>query len=362
MHKSEGKCTKLINPIILDKTRYLTLMLPRKLVALITFRNEALFLPSFMERITPLVDVVLGYNDGSSDSSEEIFVKYGGTLLESPKKVKPTGQGATRQIRNELLEKGRCIGGTHFIVLDADELILYDNRLEVRDLIFNLRPKEKLLCQWIMMSSDGKGYRNSKSVWQPRLKDFVFADHFELSYPQNNFVHFARTPQYINESFSDHRSTAAFSVIHLQFMNWKLGQVKQCWYRIKETVDFKRNYTTVNRTYQFTREEESPDNISRFDFHQLRRLSSLEFSSITSAVITDSWYFQDFACMVERASRFTIQNLDVWYLEELRALFKERFGIEPVHSGFIDALNKWRWRFFHLHYVVSRLIRSVLGR
>ena len=92
-----------------------------KIIALLPFKNEAHNLSAYMKNILKLADLVIGYDDNSSDNSLKIFKDLGGLPISFALEDN-FARGGQYKIRNELLNKGRELGGTHFIVLDADEV------------------------------------------------------------------------------------------------------------------------------------------------------------------------------------------------------------------------------------------------
>jgi hypothetical protein len=313
-----------------------------------------------MKQMEGIADLILGYDDGSSDQSAKIFREYGGVIINSEVPTAIQGRGATKDIRDYLLDYGRKIGGTHFIVLDADEFFVCKSKEEIRSLILSLRPQQKLLCEWIMLASNTNGYRNQHSVWAPRPKDFIFCDSPLLSYPDNSFVHFARTPQFPNETYSDHEFHSDFAVIHLQFVNWSLGQVKQCWYRLQETLVLGKDFRMVNEKYSFTKEKEEVSNVSPLRDVFLAQIKNLDFKPILIADISLSWYYREVKNFVNTTPRRKIQNLDIWYLQETVKLFLNRFGTKPKNSIFYDKLNLWNLRINHFLFICKKIAQTLL--
>jgi hypothetical protein len=329
-----------------------------KLISLLAFRNEEIFLPIYLECMSKIVDVMLGYDDGSTDNSRSIFEEKGGTLIEIPHLKSKEGRGATREIREQLLLQGRALGGSHFIVLDSDEFFCGSDPVSIRDTILALKQSQKLRCDWVMLSGSGTKYLNRKSVWKPGLKDFAFADDKVMTYPNNSFVHFSRTP--ISE-FS-HPSLDIpfhqFSVLHLQFLNWELGQIKQCWYRLKECVEYNRNYAVVNKTYDFTKEIPNNGFKSNFPDSYLTCLNALNFESIIRFNPKESWYFNSLTRLLASTRRFKTVNLDIWFLEDMKFLHSQIYGREHKKSILVNHLNKLKLRILHVKYIV---VTSILN-
>lgn len=329
-----------------------------RIIALLAFRNEAIFLPIFMTRIRGIVDEVLGYDDSSSDSSRKIFESYGGRIIENIPSKK-TGIGATKEIRTLLLEEGRRRGGTHFVVLDADEIFVGSDNEKIRKRILQLKQAEKLICDWVMLGSSIGSFLNEKSVWQKRGKDFAFADSITLKYPNDPFVHFARTPinPEVENDFS--KSEPNFAVLHLQFVNWELGQIKQCWYRLQETIRLRRNYTKVNQRYSFTKEVQSPEVLQFFPIQIKQELDSLNFSEILTFPVSKSWYYNDIQDLIHSLPNWRIRNLDIWFLPIMRTLYINRFGKEHYFSRQLDFFNSQYLRMIHIAFQTRMMFKRM---
>jgi hypothetical protein len=331
-----------------------------KIVALLPFRNEELFLPIYLKQMEGIADLILGYDDGSSDQSATIFRENGGVIVNLDVSTATEGRGATKSIRDNLLDYGRKIGGTHFIVLDADEFFVCKSKEDLRSLILSLKPKQKLLCEWIMLASNARSYRNRHSVWAPRPKDFIFCDSPLLSYPDNSFVHFARTPQFPNETYNDHEFHSDFAVIHIQFVNWSLGQVKQCWYRLQETLVLGKDFRMVNEKYSFSKEKEETYNVSPLKDVFLSQIKNLDFTPILNADVSLSWYYKEVENFVYTSPRRKIQDLDIWFLQETIMFFLTRFGTKPKKLLFYSFLNLWHGRINYLLFIGKRTAQTLL--
>lgn len=333
-----------------------------KLISLLAFRNEEIFLPIYLESMSKIVDVMLGYDDGSTDNSRSIFEKKGGLLVDIPSLKLKEGRGATREIREHLLLEGRSLGGSHFVVLDTDEFFCGQDPLVVRNAILELRPSQKLRCNWVMISGDGTKYLNKKSVWKPGLKDFAFADEKTLSYPDNSFVHFSRTPiSEVSPSSTDipfHK----FSVLHLQFLNWELGQTKQCWYRLQECQIHRRNYTQVNSTYHFTKEFPSSALQTSLPKSYLISLRGLNFKSILEFRPKDSWYFKNMLQLLNTTKRYKTVNLDIWFLEDMKYLYLKLYGRTHRASSLVNHMNTFTLRILHVRFIIWAFFSSVKSK
>ena len=79
-----------------------------KIAALIMFKNEQFNLPNCLNSIVDVVDLVLGYDDFSSDRSAEIFESMGGVLVGQESGLKHVN-GEERDIRSLLLSEAKSL-------------------------------------------------------------------------------------------------------------------------------------------------------------------------------------------------------------------------------------------------------------
>jgi glycosyltransferase involved in cell wall biosynthesis len=328
-----------------------------KIAALLAFRNEELFMGTYMENMSKIADVILGYDDGSTDSSLQIFLQHGGILVPSLENQN-AGQGASLNIREHLLSVGRNYGFTIFIILDCDEIIIAKLPKALKSKISNLAPGEKLIMKWVMADSSGLGYMNEKSVWSPKDKDFAFGDKPDMHYPRDRrFVHFSRTP--IDESSSHNYVFIDFQeafVLHFQFLNWELGQIKQSWYRLYEVLKLGRSYRVVNRTYEFTKEQ--PRESLKTNFNPDLKLDFTNHDALKFDA-SNSWYFKDIEHELQKTSRFKVCNIDIWHFETMQNLYQRQFGREHSFSFWVDFLETFRLRFVHLLFLMKEFLSTL---
>src|SRR5581483_1771406 len=123
--------------------------------------------------------------------------------------------------RNELLKAGRSIGGTHFIVIDVDEMLtsnwLKNNLL--RKKILQLEPGDHIYLTWIQLWRSIEEYRFDDSVWTNNMKAFIFCDDGKCRY-RSQFLHTPRVPK--NLKGKAHRIEGyQYGMLHYQFVNWR---------------------------------------------------------------------------------------------------------------------------------------------
>lgn len=136
--------------------------------------------------------------------------------------------------RNRLLEAGREIGGTHFIVIDADEAITSNSLTDgfLRQRILELRAGEQLALHWIQLWRDIDHYRIDGKRWGDNYKRCIFCDNGTARY-KSEFIHTSRIPKMKGKRS---RLEGSHGLLHFQFSNWSNLMLKQQWYCWLERV------------------------------------------------------------------------------------------------------------------------------
>lgn len=57
--------------------------LSSSIAALLAFRNEEIFMETYMLHMSKFADIILGFDDDSSDNSRDIFLRNGGIFVPS---------------------------------------------------------------------------------------------------------------------------------------------------------------------------------------------------------------------------------------------------------------------------------------
>lgn len=162
----------------------------KKIIGLIAARNEENIIATSLRALSHYVDCIVFLDDASEDNTTQIVE----SLAEQCKVAKIIRKTKWYRDepgdRNRLLEEGRKLEGTHFVVLDADEVFtsncLSNNFL--RNLIYQLEPGDSLFLVWIVLWKSLYFYRFDNSVWTWNYKPFVFCDDGKCYYA-SDFIH-----------------------------------------------------------------------------------------------------------------------------------------------------------------------------
>ena len=306
-----------------------------KVIALLPFRNEEWFLPSYLHNTTKIVDEIIAIDDGSIDNSVKILEDAGAKVYSSEKLIKFNSGWSEGSIRAELLKLGREAGGTHFVCLDADETFTNPLVENFQELLPQLKPGEKMSLQWLALWKSYSSYRHDATVWSNNWKDFVVCDDPSLSYNHNQHMHVGRTPASVsdvnNESWRRLENEHG-AVMHFQFSAYNNFQLKQCWLRCSELIQEPYNSQGINIKYSITLLEqnvgleEMPK--SWYDKIVLPKVENFDpewkDSSFVRADLLPGIYkyFEDYGVEF-------FENLNIWHVPQLRNYFIKQTGRMP---------------------------------
>lgn len=280
-----------------------------KIVGLLPARNEGNRIAFCLRALAKYTDAIVYLDDCSCDSTIQIVESL--AIQCNVEKIirKPKWLRDEPGDRNTLLQSGREIGGTHFIVIDADEAFtsncITNNFL--REMTLSLQPGDRLAMQWIQLWRSTKYYRFDDSVWTWLSKEVIFCDDGSCSY-ESQFIHTPRVPQ--------NTSGRVFALpgyvhglLHFQFVNWRNLLLKQAWYRCLERVhDPSKPAEAINQLYKPSKDEERMRLRMAPDFW----LSDYEFFDEAAYDEPYRWREKQILGWFEQFGRDFFKDLDVW--------------------------------------------------
>jgi FkbM family methyltransferase len=227
-----------------------------KIVGLVAARNEEHNIGQCLRLLSRFTDAIVYLDDCSTDGSVKVVQALAGQCGVERILTKEQWLRDEPGDRNSMLQAGREIGGTHFIVLDADEIFtsnfLFQNTLRQR--ILSLKPGDQLWLNWICLWRSVTQYRQDKSVWTNNYKPFVFCDDGRCAYT-SEFIHTPRVPQNLTGSRIQIKGYE-YGVLHFQFVNWRNLLLKQAWYRCLERIrEPQKSVIEINKRYAPSKDE-----------------------------------------------------------------------------------------------------------
>jgi glycosyltransferase involved in cell wall biosynthesis len=272
------------------------------------FRNEENFLAQHLKALSLFTDAIVVLDDASTDNSLKIAYDLQKECNIEKIIEKDIWFRDEPGDRNKLLQAGREIGGTHFICIDADEMIssnlLIDNQL--RNTILKLQPLEALALTWVQLWRSVDYYRHDDSIWTNQQRIFIFCDDGLCSY-QSEFIHTHRTPLSLKKVFRF--PTDDFGLIHFQFVNWDNLLLKQAWYRCLEHVrNPDKSISEINYSYGRSKDEiglsRSPSKPGWLQYYPFFDASVYEKP--------DNWRKQQVNEWFDQYGKDYFKELDIW--------------------------------------------------
>lgn len=220
-----------------------------KIIGLIPLRNEEIMIEQCLRGLSLFTDEIIVLDDASTDNSvaiiESLAAECNVTQIIRKKEWYRDEPGD----RNALLNAGRARGGTHFVVIDADEMFT-SNCLEnnfLRSAILSLHPGDVLVVNWIQLWKSVDFYRFDDSVWTYNYKPIIFADN-PRAYYSSEFLHTPRIPY--NLGGKNYRIDGyTYGLMHFQFVNFDNVTMKHCWYRCLERIRTTKSAAEINEIY-----------------------------------------------------------------------------------------------------------------
>ena len=205
-----------------------------KIIGLVAVRNEELLIKQCLRGLACYTDEIIVLDDASDDNTVAIIKDLIQECNITKIITKDTWYRDEGKDRNLLLTVGRECGGTHFVMLDADELFTAncrDNNI-LRDNILALQPGDSLLMHWIQL-------RNS--IWQfkcrnAELKQFAFCDDGQARYA-DNYLHVKRVPKGMKGNNIDFGRYATHGVLHFKEVDLRNLRIRQAWYQCLERIN-----------------------------------------------------------------------------------------------------------------------------
>ena len=213
-----------------------------KLVGLMHVRNEQWILRLAIPAAMRLVDELVVLDHDSTDQTPAILnqmrSRFPARLTTAPWEGRHYNETAIRQ---RLLELGRARAGTHFFMIDADEILTANLIDDVRAHTLALNPAQGLELPWLAMWASPDQYRDDDSVWSNNTKLFAFADapHVAFRALDDGYdMHLQRPRGLIDPTSQPITDQNIGGVMHLQFANRRRLIAKHAWYKMSEAIRF----------------------------------------------------------------------------------------------------------------------------
>lgn len=231
-----------------------------KLIALTHTRNEDWVLGLSLRVSLSYCDAVVVTDHLSSDRTAEIIQQAQREFPDRPIHLRRSDETEWQEAdaRQELFDRARSLGGSHFVIVDADEVPTANLLPRLRELA--LRPAEGAIVSMPMISPyhcsdvyrwDGSWGSDNRIPWafrdSPQLH-WKILDQYQLH---------RRAPQNSRDAGKLFRRRSSGGLFHLQFANLARLRCKAVWYKMTETLSYpgKRTPEQLNRMYDWTLRE-----------------------------------------------------------------------------------------------------------
>lgn len=284
----------------------------------------------------PYVDEMVGLDHSSTDLSAAVFTEIvGEPPFEPQTPIREWARGGEFDVRSALLQEGRRRGGTHFLVLDADEALTPQAGEYLRGNLAAMKPGSRMLMQWIICWKSTRRYRIGRSIWNLPYKDFAFRDSPLADYSLGTGIHLPRTPA--TPGANDLRVPSAHGgVLHFQFAFWESTQVKQAWYQCIEYLQGEKSARQVNRMYM----------ISKEDAHaKVAPLPQEWLPKFMPSAPGKDWRSAEVYQWFDEYGIEYFEPLDIWGVAEFKAEFIRRVGRHPRPDTRSEWMARARRRF-----------------
>ena len=150
--------------------------------------------------------------------------------------------------RQRTLDRGRDLGGTHFLILDDDEFAANPLASDLRRIAGKLRPgmlvQQPLYCCWRSLGTFRADFFNPRNPFRGTFKSVMFADGPWLNWETRGGYQHHHTAPY-GAVIKRHVPKDSLGWLHIQHAYWPRLVLKQSWYMAMEVCHYgaiKANY------------------------------------------------------------------------------------------------------------------------
>lgn len=311
-----------------------------KIIGLIAARNESQMIKNSLKAMAVFTDAIVYLDDVSTDNTLEIVKSLAQECHIEKIIQKKVWNRNERGDKQQLLLEGRALGGTHFIMLDVDEIILAPCAQDqwLRKVILGLRPGQYVELPFIHAWGSCHEYRDDQLCNPGRwnIRQFtglqaVFCDDgvctfVNLFCPACHPIHINRIPPNLSCASKVRFRDIDKSIMHLKYVDLEETQNKKFWYMCLEFIKRNeqsgnneesrmRNASIINQNY----EKEFFD--TPFDHPELIKtkpvpthwLAPYDFFDDTCYYITNSTRKQDIVKWLTMYGHGYFKILDIWH-------------------------------------------------
>jgi hypothetical protein len=235
---------------------------PPKVIALTATRNEDWVLGLSLRVSLSYCDAVVITDHGSTDRTAQIIDEARAEFPDRRISVRRAldQEWMEMDIRQEMLDRGRELGGTHFVIVDADEVPTGNLFSGLRELA--LKPARGSYVSLPMIATyHSAGVFRWDGPWGDASRiPWAFCDSAALRWKTSDpYQLHRRTPFKAADDGLVFTGRDLGGLFHLQFVNKARLQGKAVWYKMSETLRYpgKRSPKDLNQIYDWTLREDA---------------------------------------------------------------------------------------------------------
>ncbi len=218
-------------------------------------RNEAWVIGFSARAVLKWANALVVLNHASTDATAETVAKVAD---EYPGRVAMLTENSPdwneADIRQRLLNHGRKLGGTHFALVDADEVLTANFIPLIGSIASSLRPGMCLRLPWFCLWRSLDQYRDDDSPFGRAYAPCLFANSSDLSFRPNADGYQIHTRAPAGCAIHDLMPRDG-GLMHLQHAVWRRVVAKQALYRMTELLRWDKPVKEINRRYGPTTDE-----------------------------------------------------------------------------------------------------------
>jgi hypothetical protein len=312
-----------------------------KIVGLIAVHNEAELIKQCLKALAVYTDAIVVLDDVSADDSVEVIESVVQECKIEKIIQKEIWVRDEKGDKNLLLKAGREIGGTHFIMLDADEMFVAQCAKKdwLRNQVLALKPGQALCFPMMNVWDNLDSYRDDEAM-NPRMKKWssfcaAFCDDGQCNYDSNQvygpagIIHVSRVP--MNRMSQEPKNIVVpdlkHGIVHFKYVNLEDIRIKKVWYMCLEYVNANRASNSENERII------NADKINKF-YNKIYQNVAPENIEIKLTAVPEEWYAYPFF------DRSAYEHLHKYRKKEIKKWFK-KFG-----ASYFEPLDIW-----HLNWI-----------
>lgn len=275
-----------------------------KLICLTPVKNEAWCLDVFLQCTSLWADHIIIADQGSTDGSKEIAMKYPKVIL-----LENNGEGLDETYRQTILYKAaRQIEGPKVLIaLDADEIFTgnFSQTIDWKR-ITHSKPGDVFVFQWAVISTSQNQYSALNGWFQ-----WAFYDDGTPNISKG-YIHIARVP-WPQIATPNEIEVKDFQVIHLANVNWNRMLSKQRFYAFVIHIKEPRlSVISLNRQYAYLNPDEEkqlPIPASFFDYYRQNGIDVLGSLNLKEPYF---WFDEQVIAYFRQFGVSKFKYLDLW--------------------------------------------------